>query len=136
MEKWSVILILGVVILMYAFLIMRQRRQTKRSQELMESFKVGDKVMTHIGIFGKIKRIYNTSYGKICILEIGEHNKLDIEIDMRYIAGIDEKVAVTDEIEKEVVEDKEILTENEEIKEEKEEQLNQDKENKNSKKRK
>ncbi|MBE7074752.1 MAG: preprotein translocase subunit YajC [Clostridiales bacterium] len=91
------VIVLGVLALMYVMLIVRQKRQEKQSKQIMESFKVGDKVITHIGIYGKIKRIYNTTYGKVCVLEIGTLDKIDIEVDMRYIAGIDEKTAVADE---------------------------------------
>ena len=96
MEKYYWLLIIGALVLLYIFMIVRQKRQEKRSLEVLNSFKVGDKVVTHIGIYGKIKRIYETSFGKTCILEIGNNNKIDIELDMRYIAGLDEKVMVAD----------------------------------------
>lgn len=91
------VIILGVLAIMYVLLVVRQKKQEKQSKELLETFKVGDKVITHIGIYGKIKRIYNTTYGKVCVLEIGTLDKIDIEIDMRYIAGKDEKTVVPDE---------------------------------------
>ena len=90
------LVIIGVLAVVFVLMIARQKRQEKRNIEALNMFKVGDKVVTHIGIYGRIKRIYNTSYGKTCILEIGNDNKVDIEIDMRYIAGYDEKVAVAD----------------------------------------
>ena len=90
--KWYYwVVVIGVLIGFYILLYVRQKRQEKQSKEMVDSFKVGDKVITHIGIFGKIKRIYNTTYGKICVLEVGVNNKVDIEMDIRYIAGIDEK---------------------------------------------
>ena len=101
MEWYYWVVIFGFLIVMYAFLILRQRRQAKQAQEVMETFKVGDKVITHIGIYGKIKRIYNTTFGKVCVLEIGTSNKIDVELDMRFIAGIDEKTLVADEPKKE-----------------------------------
>ena len=97
MKEYYWLIVIGVLIVAYVFLIMRQKRQEKRNLEVLNTFKVGDRVVTHIGIYGRIKRIYNTSYGKTCILEIGNNNKVDIELDMRYIAGFDEKVAVPDE---------------------------------------
>lgn len=92
---WAIIL--GFLVIMYVFLLARQKKQEKQSRELLDTFKVGDKVVTHIGVYGKIKRIYNTTYGKVCVLEVGTLDKVDIEIDMRYIAGIDEKTLVPDE---------------------------------------
>ena len=97
MQWYYWVIVLGVLVLMYVLLIVRQKRQEKQSNELLETFKVGDKVLTHIGIYGKIKRIYNTTYGKVCVLEIGTLDKIDVEMDMRYIAGLDEKTFVADE---------------------------------------
>ena len=96
---WAIVL--GVLAIMYVVLIARQKKQEKQSMEIMNSFQVGDKVITHIGIYGKIKRIYNTTYGKVCVLEIGNQNKIEVEMDMRYIAGKDEKTLVADEPKKE-----------------------------------
>ena len=96
--KWYYwLVIIGFLAIMYVLMIVRQRRQEKQSKQIMESFKAGDKVITHIGIYGKIKRIYNTTFGKVCVLEIGDKNKIEFELDMRYIAGIDEKTLVADE---------------------------------------
>lgn len=97
MKDYYWLIVVGVLAIAYIFLIMRQKRQEKRNLDALSSFKVGDRVITHIGIYGRIKRIYNTSYGKTCVLEIGTNNKVDIELDMRYIAGLDEKVATPDE---------------------------------------
>ena len=96
---WAIVL--GVLAIMYVVLIARHKKQEKQSMEIMNSFQVGDKVITHIGIYGKIKRIYNTTYGKVCVLEIGNQNKIEVEMDMRYIAGKDEKTLVADEPKKE-----------------------------------
>lgn len=97
MTWYYVLILVAVLVVMYVLMITRQKNQEKRSQEVMNSFQVGDKVVTHIGIYGRIKKIYNTTYGKVCVLEIGTNNKLDIEIDMRYLAGKDEKTLVVDE---------------------------------------
>ncbi len=132
MQWYYWVILLGVLVVMYVLLIARQRKQEKQSRELLDTFKVGDKVITHIGIYGKIKRIYNTTYGRVCVLEIGTQNKVEIELDMRYIAGKDEKTLVADEpkpaletkkneIKEEKVEQKPETIENTEEKENKEE---------------
>lgn len=100
------VVIIGFLAIMYIMLIVRQRKQEKQSKQIMESFKVGDKVITHIGIYGKIKKIYNTTFGKVCVLEIGNTNKIEFELDMRYIAGIDEKTLVANEPETKATEEK------------------------------
>lgn len=97
MEKYYWIIILGVLALVYVLLIVKQKRDQKNSVEKLNTYKVGDKVITHIGIYGKIKRIYNTTYGKTCVLEIGNTNKIDVEMDMRFIASLDEKTALPDD---------------------------------------
>ena len=83
MKEYYWLIVIGVLIVAYVFLIMRQKRQEKRNLEVLNTFKVGDRVVTHIGIYGRIKRIYNTSYGKTCILEIG-NNILSILKMMKY----------------------------------------------------
>ena len=97
MEPWYWVVIIAVLVVFYVLLVVRQKRQEKRNLEALNQFKVGDKVVTHIGVFGKIKRIYNTTYGKICVLEVGVNNKVDIEMDLRYIAAIDEKTIAPEE---------------------------------------
>ena len=91
------IIIVAVLAVFYVLLLVRQKRQDKRNLEALNNFKVGDKVVTHIGIYGRIKRITNTTYGKVCLLEVGVNNKVDIEMDLRYIAAIDEKTAAPEE---------------------------------------
>lgn len=91
------VVIIAVLVFFYIMLMVRQKRQEKRSIEQLNNFKVGDKVITHVGIYGRIKRIYNTTYGKVCVLEVGINNKVDIEMDLRYIAAIDEKTVAPEE---------------------------------------
>ena len=105
MQWYYWVAILGFLAIMYVLMIVRQKRQDKQAKQVMESFKPGDKVITHIGIYGKIKRIYNTTFGKVCVLEIGDKNKIEFELDMRYIAGLDEKTLVADEPETKTTEE-------------------------------
>lgn len=99
-------IVMGVLVLFYVVMLARQKRQDKKHLEALNNFRVGDKVVTHIGIYGRIKRIYNTTYGKVCLLEVGVNNKVDIELDLRYIAGLDEKTAAPEEPKEETTEDK------------------------------
>lgn len=112
------VIILGVLVVFYILLMVRQKRQDKRNLEMLNNFKVGDKVVTHIGVYGRIKRIYNTTYGKVCVLEVGVSNKVDIEVDLRYIAGIDEKtIAPEDPVKLEEVKETSTQSKNNQIKE-------------------
>ena len=97
MDWYVWLIVLGVLVVFYILIVARQKRQMRQNEEMLNTFKVGDKVVTHIGIFGKIKKINNTTYGKVCILEIGTTNKVDVELDMRYIAALDEKTAAPEE---------------------------------------
>lgn len=97
MQWYYWLVVIGVLVVFYVMMIARQKRQEKQNLETLNSFKVGDKVVTHIGIYGKIKRIYNTTYGKVCVLEVGVNNKVDIEVDLRYLAAIDEKTVAPEE---------------------------------------
>lgn len=114
--KWYIIAIFGFIVVFYILTVVRQKRQTKKQEEALEAFKVGDKVVTHIGVYGKIKKIYNTSFGKTCLLEVGKNEKIELEMDMRYIAALDEKVLVADEVK--VEEPKEQEPKEQEVKQE------------------
>lgn len=91
------IIIFGFMAVMLILLNRKQKKQEKMMQEAIDALQVGDRVVTHIGIFGRIKKIYETSYGKVCVLEIGTNQKMDIEMDIRYIAGKDEKTLIAPE---------------------------------------
>lgn len=123
MEQWVMwVLIFGFLAIFMIMNVLRAKKQQKQSAEIMNSFQVGDKVITHIGIYGRIKKIYNTTYGKVCVLEIGDKNKVDVEMDMRYIAGKDEKTLEPDEKPKE--QKNEIVKESKDTKvEEKDEEI-------------
>lgn len=97
MDWYYWVIVLGVLVLFYVLTMVRQKKQQKQQEEAQSSLRVGDKVITHIGIFGKIKRIYNTTYGKVCVLEVGVNNKVDIEMDLRYVAALDEKTIAPEE---------------------------------------
>lgn len=112
MQWYYLIIIMGMLIVFYILMNVRQKRQIKQQEQMVDSLKVGDKVITHIGIFGKIKRIYNTTYGKICVLEVGVNNKVDIEMDIRYVAALDDKTVAPEPAKEEKVktEDKDEIT--------------------------
>ena len=97
MQWYYWLVVLGVLVIFYIMTASRQKKQQKLQEETLNKIRVGDKVVTHIGVFGKVKRIYNTTYGKICILEVGVNNKVDIEVDFRFIAAIDEKTVCPEE---------------------------------------
>lgn len=55
---WSMILMLGAMFLvMYLFMIRPQRQQQKKLEEMRNSLKKGDKVITAGGIYGTVAEI-------------------------------------------------------------------------------
>jgi len=91
------IIIFGFMFVMLFFMKRKQSKQEQAMRDAVNALQVGDRVFTHIGIFGRIKKIYETTYGKVCVLEVGTNQKIDIEMDIRVIAGKDEKTLVVAE---------------------------------------
>ncbi len=88
-----IVLLIGLVVMM--FFRFRQQKKAQADQvNLLDNLKVGDKVTTHIGIYGKIIKIVETNHGKVFTIETGDKNKSELELDYRYIAGIDDKEQV------------------------------------------
>lgn len=92
------IIILAVAVVMLGVMIFVRSKQTKKQQEefykFIDEVKVGDKVKTHIGIYGKVVSITETTDGKVFVLETGTKNKSEIEVDYRVLAGLDKKETV------------------------------------------
>lgn len=92
------IVILAVAVVLLGVMIFVRSKQTKKQQEefykFIDEVKVGDKVKTHIGIYGKVVSITETTDGKVFVLETGTKNKSEIEVDYRVLAGLDNKETV------------------------------------------
>lgn len=90
--------LIGLIVLLAIMMIFRFRQQKKAQAEqvsLLDSLKVGDHVTTHIGVYGRIVKIEETTQGKVFTIETGDKNKCELQLDYRYIAGIDNKELVT-----------------------------------------
>ncbi|PMQ02346.1 MAG: preprotein translocase subunit YajC [Dictyoglomus sp. NZ13-RE01] len=73
----SLLIVWGVVIAIFYFIaIVPQRREEKRRQEMLESLKAGDKIVTKGGLIGQIvavnkqTKILQVSFGKGIIIEM------------------------------------------------------------------
>lgn len=88
-------ILLGVLVIAAIGLFMIRGRKSKQQQadhvKFLEEIKIGDRVRTHIGVYGKIVSITETTDGKVFMLEIGDKKKSEIEVDYRVIAGPDDK---------------------------------------------
>lgn len=94
-------ILIGVIVALLAVTLLnasRQKKDNAKIEEMLSKLKPGDKVKTYFGIYGKILSITETTEGKVCVLETGDKNKSQIEINIRAVIGLDEKqIAVYDE---------------------------------------
>jgi preprotein translocase subunit YajC len=72
------ILILGIF---YFLILMPMRRRQKKVQEFQDSLKVGDKVVTTSGIYGKITKVNDHS------VQVQVADKVQIEVARKAIGG-------------------------------------------------
>lgn len=68
------ILPLGLLVIMYFFIIRPQARKTKEHHNLLQNLKVGEEVVTSGGIIGKIKSIADS----FVTLEVSTNSHLKI----------------------------------------------------------
>ena len=119
-----------VVILVFMFVLMfitskKQRKMQEEQMSKISELKEGDKVRTHIGIYATIKSFYDSTDGKIAVLELGNgDNKIEFEMEMRLIAGLDQKTEVNFDEEDDAL--AEANKENQDIKDEEIEKAKED----------
>lgn len=94
-EFWILIALLVLLVIFMVFRFRQQKKMQSEQVNMLDNLKVGDKVTTHIGVYGKIIKIEETTKGKVFTIETGDKNKSELELDYRYIAGIDDKELVT-----------------------------------------
>jgi len=74
--SWSMLLMIAVFgVIMYFFMIRPQQKKQKEVQKMRESLKIGDRVITSGGIYGKIKEIEDTAF----IVEIAEGVRVKVD---------------------------------------------------------
>lgn len=85
------VLVIGIFVLNY----FRSKKSKENMQNMVNNIKVGDKVKTYSGFYGKIIEITETTDGKVAVLETGnDGNHGYVSIDMNAIYAIDEKKPV------------------------------------------
>ena len=73
---WSMlIMMLALFVIMYFFMIRPQQKKQKEVQKMRESLKVGDRIITSGGVYGKIKEIEDTAI----IVEIAEGVRVKVD---------------------------------------------------------
>lgn len=113
------VILLGLFVLMI-FTTKRQRKMQQEQMAKLGELKEGDKVRTHIGIYATVKKLYDSTDGKIAVLEIGEGEKtVCFEMEVRAIYGLDTKTEIKfdEESQENAINEAEIEQAKEEIKE-------------------
>ncbi len=122
---WPVILLLGLLAILLVVNMFSRKKQGDKQAEMLNSLKIGDKVVTNAGIYGEIVEITATNFGKILLLKSGEGKNVSyISVNMSVVIGIDTKEPVVLDADGNIVEPEE---KKEEVKVEKEEQKKEEK---------
>jgi len=73
---WGMLLMIGMLfVIMYFFMIRPQQKKQKEIQKMREALKVGDRVITSGGVYGKIKEIEDSAI----IVEIAEGVRVKVD---------------------------------------------------------
>ena len=95
MENYYGIIILFVVFFLFMiFTTKKQQKNMLETEARLNKLKIGDKVKTHLGIYGVIVDIYETTDGKIARLNISQNGECLIDLNFKYINGLDEKQVI------------------------------------------
>ena len=83
---WSgIIMIVALIAIFYFFMIRPQQKRQKEIRKFREGIKVGDKVITAGGIYGKVRNINDTTFQ----IEISECVKIIIDKGSVYPSAAD-----------------------------------------------
>lgn len=81
----GIIMIVALIIIFYFFMIRPQQKRQKEIRKFREGIKVGDKVITAGGIYGKVRNINDTTFQ----IEISEGVKIIIDKGSVYPSAAD-----------------------------------------------
>ncbi len=80
---------------MFIFSRISKKKSAQKAEEAINQLKVGDKIVTQAGIFGTIKGIEETTFGKVFLLETGEGKNVGyLSVAATSIWGMDTKEPV------------------------------------------
>lgn len=93
-KEWGILIILVVfLIFMLVFSASKRKKDAKMAEDFANNLKVGDKVKTYSGIYGKIISIKDTPNGKIATIETGEGKNVSyMSVDVYAIYNIEAPV--------------------------------------------
>lgn len=84
-STYSLFMLVVFFAIMYFFLIRPQQKQAKQRRTLLDSLRVGDKIISIGGIHGKIRRVKEDSI----ILQIAD--KVEIELSKNGVSSIENR---------------------------------------------
>lgn len=85
------ILLFGLIIITVLGSIRNKKERTARN-EMVESLKIGDEVVTYAGIYGKIVSFSHTTDGKVVLIASGDGDRVSyLQIHINAIASKDTK---------------------------------------------
>ena len=74
--SWSMIIMMVMLfVIMYFFMIRPQQKKQKEIQKMREALKVGDRIITSGGVYGKIKEIEDAAF----IVEIADGVRVKVD---------------------------------------------------------
>jgi len=71
----SILMMVAIIAIFYLFMIRPQQKKQKEIKKMREAMKVGDKVVTSGGIYGKIKEVSDTVF----TIEIAENVRVKVD---------------------------------------------------------
>ena len=93
-QEWGILIILVVfLIFMLVFSASKRKKDAQMAEDFANNLKVGDKIKTYSGIYGKIVSIKDTSSGKVATIETGEGKNVSyMSVDVFAIYNIETPV--------------------------------------------
>ena len=93
-QDWGILIILVVfLIFMLVFSASKRKKDAQMAEDFANNLKVGDKIKTYSGIYGKIVSIKDTPSGKVATIETGEGKNVSyMTVDVFAIYNIETPV--------------------------------------------
>lgn len=106
-RNWFILLILVLMVAMLVPSYLRQKKEIAAKNELFEKLTKGTKIITTAGVYGVVESVELTTDGKVVTIKTGsDKNPTTMTIHINAIGGIDNKTAVVEDMDGNIVEPK------------------------------
>ena len=106
-RNWFILLLLVLMVAMLVPSYLKQKKEIAAKNELFDKLKKGTKVITTAGVYGVVESIELTTDGKVVTITTGSSkNPTTMTVHINAIGGIDNKTAVVEDMDGNVVEPK------------------------------